>query len=72
MNAFELTKQHLLEGIKTAEEAGVSNQAYCQALLWNLLQYNHASGRSEGDIRDEVSYALDNLDDDGTFHVSRN
>ncbi|MEL0065500.1 MAG: hypothetical protein VXA40_11825 [Gammaproteobacteria bacterium] len=72
MNAFSLTKEHLLEGLKTAEEYNIDSIAYGQALMWNLLQFYKSNGRSESDIRDEVSYALDNLDDDGDFHVSRN
>lgn len=72
MNAFELTKGHLLNGLKSAEDDGIDGTAYGQALMWNLLQYYRSLGRSERDIRDEVGYALDNLDDDGDFHVSRN
>ena len=72
MNAFELTKDHLLNGLKSAEDGGIDGTAYGQALMWNLLQYYRSLGRSEQDIRDEVGYALDNLDEDGTFHVSRN
>jgi hypothetical protein len=72
MNAFELTKEHLIEGLQKGEAEGIDNRAYGQALMWNLLQFYRSSGRKEADIRDEVSYALDNLDDDGDFHVSRN
>ncbi|MBL6691433.1 MAG: hypothetical protein ISP91_13680 [Pseudomonadales bacterium] len=72
MNAFELTKNHLIDGINAAEDAGIDGNAYGQALMWNLLQFYKSLGRSEADIRGEVEYALDNLDDDGTFHVSRN
>ena len=72
MNVFEETARQLKAGLEEAESAGISGNAYGQALLWNLLQYYRSIGRSEQDIRDEVSYALDNLDDDGTFHVSRN
>ncbi len=72
MNTFEMTKNHLIDGLKAGEEAGVDGNAYGQALMWNLLQYYKSLGRSESDIRGEVEYALDNLDDDGTFHVSRN
>lgn len=72
MNAFTLTKDHLIRGLKDAEDRGIEPSAYGQALLWNLLQYYKSQGRSETDIRDEIGYALDNLDDDGDFHVSRN
>ena len=72
MNAFELTREHILKGMESAAEKGIDGPAYGQALMWNLLQYYRSQGRSEQDIRDEVGYALDNLDDDGDFHVSRN
>lgn len=72
MNAFSLTKEHLIAGLEAAEAEGIDGNAYGQALMWNLLQYYRSLGRKEQDIRDEVGYALDNLDDDGTFHVSRN
>ena len=72
MSAFTLAREHLEAGLKSAEEAGIDGNAYGQALLWSLLQYYRSTGRSEQDIRDEVGYSLDNLDDDGTFHVSRN
>lgn len=72
MNTFEMTKEHLVNGLQTAESQGIDGNAYGQALMWNLLQYYKSLGRSEADIRGEVEYALDNLDDDNTFHVSRN
>ena len=72
MNAFEMTKQHIIDGLGAAEAEGIDGNAYGQALMWNLLQFYRSLGRSEADIRGEVEYALDNMEDDGTFHVSRN
>lgn len=72
MNAFDLTKQHLIDGLKAAEGEGIDAGGYGQALMWNLLQFYRSQGRSEADIRGEVEYALDNIEDDGDFHVSRN
>lgn len=72
MNAFSLTKEHLIDGLKVAEDNSIEASAYGQALMWNLLQYYKSTGRKESDIREEVNYALDNLEDDGDFHVSRN
>ena len=72
MSAFSLAREHLEEGLKAADQAGIDGRAYGQALMWSLLQYYRSIGRTEQDIRDEVGYSLDNLDDDGTFHVSRN
>ena len=71
MSSFTLAKEHLEAGLKAADAAGIDGNAYGQALLWSL-QYYRSIGRTEQDIRDEVSYSIDNLDDDGTFHVSRN
>lgn len=72
MNAFSMTKDQITEGLKAAEAEGIDANAYSQAMLWNLLQLYRSLGRKEADIRDEISYAIDNLEDDGTFHVSRN
>ncbi len=72
MNAFDLSKQHLIDGINAANAEGIDGGAYGQAMMWNLLQYYRSLGRNEADIRQEVGYALDNLEDDGDFHVSRN
>lgn len=72
MNAFEMSKNHLIEGLEAAQAENIDGSAYGQALMWNLLTYYKSLGRSEQDIKDEVLYSLDNIDDDGTFHVSRN
>ena len=72
MNAFSLAKTDLVNSLLAAEENGIDGKAYGQALLWNLLQYYKSTGRSEADIRAELNYALDNLDDDDDFHVTRN
>lgn len=72
MSSFTLAKEHLETGLEAAAEAGIEGNAYAQALLWNLLQYYRRNGRTAQDIRDEISYSIDNLEDDGTFHVSRN
>ncbi len=72
MDAFTLTKEHLIKGLEEAESHNIDGNGYGQALMWNLLQYYRSLGRTEDDIRSEVQYALDNIDDDGTFHVSRN
>ena len=72
MNIFEKTGEDLKAGLKDSEKAGVDENAYLKAMLWNLLQQYVQLGRSEKDIRDEVGFALDNLGDDETFHVTRN
>ena len=39
MNAFEFTKDHLQNGLKSGEDEGIDGTTYGQALMWNLLQY---------------------------------
>lgn len=71
-DAYSLAKKHLDAGIAEAVENNISLNAYGQALLWKLIERYKEDGRSVSDIVSEVRYTLDNIDDDGTFHVSRN
>ncbi len=71
-DAYTLARQHLEAGVLEAAENNVDANAFGQALIWKVLEMYKTNGRSAKDIIDEVQYTLDNLDDDGTFHVSRN
>lgn len=71
-NAFSLAKEHLDAGIKAAADNNISVNAYGQALFWKLLERYREEGRPLDDIVAEIQYTLDNIDDDNTFHVSRN
>ena len=71
-DAYSLAKQHLDAGIEAAASENINLNAYGQALVWKLIECYKENGRSLKDIKDEISYTLDNADDDGTFHVSRN
>ncbi len=71
-DAYSLAKAHLDQGVSEAAENNIDANAYGQALIWKILEMYQANGRSGSDIVSEVQYTLDNLDDDGTFHVSRN
>ncbi|HKI73873.1 MAG TPA: hypothetical protein VJ998_04485 [Pseudomonadales bacterium] len=71
-DAYSLAKQHLDAGIAEAAENNIDLNAYGQALVWKLLERYKEAGRTGADIVSEMQYTLDNLDDDGTFHVSRN
>jgi len=71
-DAYSIAKKHLDAGIAEAAENNISINAYGQALIWKLLEFYRENGRSVSDIVSEVQYTLDNIDDDGTFHVSRN
>ncbi len=71
-DAYSLAKAHLEKGVSEAKENNIDANAYGQALIWKVLEMYQANGRSGSDIVSEVQYTLENLDDDGTFHVSRN
>ena len=71
-DAYSLAAQHLDANVEEAQENNISLAAYGQALLWKLIERYKAEGRSAKDIVSEMQYTLDNIDDDGTFHVSRN
>lgn len=71
-DAYTLARQHLDAGIAEAAENNISLAAYGQALVWKLLERYQQEGRTVADIVSEVQYTLENIDDDGTFHVSRN
>jgi hypothetical protein len=71
-DAYTLAKNHLNAGIQEAAENNIDLNAYGQALVWKLIERYKESGRSAADIISEIKYTLENVDDDGTFHVSRN
>ena len=71
-NAYSLAKQHLVAGVTEAKDNNIDSHAYGQALIWKVLEMYKDNGRSGADIVAEVQYTLDNLNDDDTFHVTRN
>ena len=71
-DAYSLAKQHLDTNITDAASQNIDLNAYGQALIWKLLERYKESGRTGQDIVDEVKYTLENIQDDDTFHVSRN
>lgn len=71
-NAFSLAKTHLDANIQEATDDNISLEAYGQALVWKLIERYQEAGRTSDDIRAEIEYSLANIDDDNTFHVSRN
>jgi len=71
-NAYGVAQQHLEAGIAAAAEENIDLHAYGQALIWKLIEAYQTAGRKNEDIIDEIKYSLDNIADDGTFHVSRN
>ncbi len=71
-NAYELAKQDLEAGLAKAAEQNVDGNVYGQAMIWQVLQHYHDSGRSVSDIKQEVEFTLEELNEDGIFHVVRN
>jgi len=71
-NAYSLAKEHLDKCLQEATKNNVDLNTYGQALIWMLIERYQESGRSNSDIISEIQYTLENIDDDGTFHVSRN
>ena len=71
-DAYSLAKQHLEAGVAEAKENNIDANAFGQALFWKILEMYKENGRSASDIVSEIKYTLDNIDDDETFHVSRN
>ena len=71
-NAYAIAQQHVETGIAAAAAENVDLNAYGQALVWKLIEAYQTAGRKNEDIIDEIKYTLDNIADDGTFHVSRN
>jgi len=71
-NAYSLAKEHLDKCLQEATKNNIDLNTYGQALIWMLIERYQESGRSNSDIISEIQYTLENIDDDGTFHVSRN
>lgn len=71
-NAYGLAEAHLESNIAAAAQENIDLNAYGQALVWKLIEAYQKAGRSNEDIIGEIKYSLDNIADDGTFHVSRN
>ena len=71
-DAYSIAKQHLDAGLAEAKSNNIDVNAYGQALVWKLFELYKESGRKADDINNEIQFTLENLDDDGTFHVTRN
>ncbi len=71
-SAYTMAQEHLEAGIAAAAAENIDLNAYGQALVWKLIEAYQAAGRSNEDIINEIKYSLENISDDGTFHVSRN
>lgn len=71
-DAYSLAQKHLDSAVAEAQDANVSIDSLGQALIWKVIELYKKEGRSSKDVISEIQYTLDNIDDDNTFHVSRN
>ena len=71
-NAHQLAESTIQEVLTRADLEGLDHHSIYSALIWHLLSSMHRSGKTAADIASEVQFTLDNLGDDGDFHVVRN
>lgn len=71
-DAYSLAQKHLDAAVSEAAAENVDSSTLGQALVWKIIELYKKDGRSSKDIVSEIQYTLDNIEDDNTFHVSRN
>jgi len=71
-NAHQLAASMIQEAMTRDDAEGLDHPSVYSALIWHLLSSMHQSGKSGADIASEIQFTLDNLGDDGDFHVVRN
>lgn len=67
---YELARQHLDTAMATAAAENIDPDRFAKALLSELLQQLRRR-RSAEDIRSEVAFELENLEDDQEFTFMR-
>lgn len=67
---YSIAQSHLDAALQEAEAAGIDSERLGKALLREILQRLRAH-RSAEDIRSEVAFELENLEDDQEFHFMR-
>ena len=70
-SAYTLAKEDLDNGLVRAEQENVTG-TYGQALIWQVLQHYRETGRTKADIVREIEFTLEEIAEDGIFHVCRN
>ena len=71
-NAHQLAESTIQEVLTRADTQELDHHSIYSALIWHLLSSMHKSGKTAADIAPPVQFTLDNLGDDGDFHVVRN
>lgn len=67
---YSIARTHIEAAIREAEAAGVDEERLGKAMLREVLEQLRQH-RSADDIRSEVAFELENLEDDQEFHFMR-
>ena len=68
---YTLAKNDLDSALAKAEKENIDPNVYGQAMIWQILQHYVSLGRSREDIEREVNFTIEELAEDGIFHVCR-
>jgi len=70
-SAYSLTHDDLESALKRAKDQNIDPNVYGQAMIWQILQHYVSLGRTREDIEREVNFTIEELAEDGIFHVCR-
>ncbi|SDU24751.1 hypothetical protein [Halopseudomonas salegens] len=70
MTAFSLAKEVMQQALAQGQQQGFDEQAIARALLAEVITVYKRS-RSQADIRHELEFLADNLDDDADYTFMR-
>ncbi|TVP90953.1 MAG: hypothetical protein EA348_05105 [Pseudomonadaceae bacterium] len=70
MTAFSLAKEVMQQALAQGQQQGFEEQAVARALLAEVITV-YKRGRSQADIRHELEFLADNLDDDADYTFMR-
>ncbi len=70
MTAFSLAKEVMQQALTQGRQQGFDEQAVARALLAEVITV-YKRGRTQADIRHELEFLADNLDDDADYTFMR-
>lgn len=70
MTAFSLAKEVMQQALEQGQQQGFDEQAVARALMAEVISV-YKRGRSQTDIRHELEFLADNLDDDADYTFMR-
>ncbi|MCL5042263.1 MAG: hypothetical protein M1440_07335 [Gammaproteobacteria bacterium] len=70
MTAFSLAKEVMQQALAKGQQQGFDEQAVARALMAEVISV-YKRGRSQNDIRHELEFLADNLDDDADYTFMR-